>query len=132
METPAAILIAEDNEILQRILRLALEHEGYAVVAAMSGAELFERLAETIPDLIVLDVSLPDADGRELLAALKRAPTTASIPVVMWSGNGGPAEQRAALELGATAFVEKGPADPLVHRIARILLRLSEQPPRLQ
>src|SRR5687768_3890335 len=131
MANPATILVAEDNEILQRILRRALEHEGYVVVEATSSAELFKSLAVLTPDLIVLDVGLPDADGRDVLAALKRDPKTGDIPVVMWTGQSTDSARRIALEIGAAAFIEKGPADSLVSKIERILLRLSERPPSL-
>jgi CheY-like chemotaxis protein len=127
--SPATILVAEDNEILLRILRRALEHEGYLVLEATSGAELLEQLVEARPDLIVLDVGLPDADGRDLLAKLKSEPATARIPVIVWSGSGGDSDQQAVLELGAAAFVQKGPADPLVSKIQRILIRVTTQPP---
>jgi two-component system KDP operon response regulator KdpE len=127
--TKATILIVEDNELLQRILRRALEHEGYAVLEAASGEQLFECLEREKPDLIVLDLGLPDVDGRQVLARLKHDPRTADIRVVMWSGEATESTRRGALDLGATAFVEKGPADSLVAKIERILLKLSERPP---
>src|ERR1044071_6258057 len=104
MARPATILIAEDNELLQRILRRTLEHEGYVVLEATSGAELLQCVATAKPDLIILDVGLPDANGRDLLAKLKRDVATAAIPVIVWSGSMRDSDRRLALQLGAAAF----------------------------
>jgi CheY-like chemotaxis protein len=120
------ILIAEDDVKLRHLLRRALERDGYKVAEAESGDELIEHLARAKPDLIVLDIRLPDADGRDLLARLKRDPATAAIPVVVWSGYHADSSQRIAIELGAEDFVEKGAPSVLVGKIERILLRLSE------
>ena len=71
-------------------------------------------------------VRLPNADGRDLLSNLKRDPRTASIPVLVWSGQDADSQRRIALSLGAEDFVEKGTADELVSKIERLLFRLRE------
>jgi DNA-binding response OmpR family regulator len=123
----AKILVAEDNEVLQKLVKRSFEREGYIVAQALSGAELMTELAKATPDLIVLDVGLPDADGRDLLAKLKKDPKTASIPVLIWSGRDVESDRRIALSLGAEDYVEKGPASELVRKIGRLLLRLRMQ-----
>jgi CheY-like chemotaxis protein len=127
MAEGARILVAEDNEQLQQLVKRALEREGYRVTQAFNGAELVRAVLQAKPDLIVLDVKLPDADGRDLLSMLKRDPTTAPIPVVMWSGRDPGSDRQIALELGAEDFVEKGAPSELVSKIERILFRLSER-----
>ena len=127
MAQGARILVAEDNEVLQKLVKRAFEREGYIVVQAFSSAELSLELERAVPDLIVLDVGLPDADGRDVLANLKRNPKTNCIPVVVWSGRDSPSDRRIALELGAEDYVEKGPASRLVAKIERLLLRLRLQ-----
>jgi len=127
MSAGARILVAEDNEVLQKLAKRSFEREGYIVVQAFTGAELMRELALATPDLIVLDVALPDADGRDLLAKLKKDPETASVPVIVWSGRDAESDRRISLELGAEDYVEKGPPSTLVGKIERLLLRLRMQ-----
>ena len=123
----ATILVVEDNEHLLKLLRRVLEREGYEVIAASSGIELMKLVYSSKPDLIVLDVGLPDVDGRDLLATLKKDPKTFSIPVLVWSGRDADTTRRVVLDLGAEDYVEKGPPKALVSKIERVLLRISER-----
>jgi len=127
MSAGARILVAEDNEVLQRLVKRNFEREGYIVTQATTAAEMRSELAKATPDLIVLDVGLPDADGRDLLSNLKKDPKTANIPVLVWSGRDAESDRRIALALGAEDYVEKGPASELVRKIERLLLRLRMQ-----
>ena len=124
MAEGVTILVADDNVKLQELVKRSFEREGYAIVQAFTGAELRQALSQVVPDLIVLDVTLPDADGRDLLATLKKEPTTASIPVVVWSGRDAASDRRIAIDLGAEDYVEKGPPSALVAKVERLLLRL--------
>lgn len=121
------VLIADDNAPLQRVVRRVFEQEGYVVLQLLDGADLLEQAAVAKPDVIVLDVGLPNADGRDLLSCLKRDPRTALIPVVVWSGRDADSQRRIALDLGAEDFIEKGTAHELVAKIERILFRLREE-----
>jgi two-component system, OmpR family, KDP operon response regulator KdpE len=127
MAAGARILVAEDNEDLQKLVKRAFEREGYVVVPALTAAQMVAEIAQEKPDLIVLDVGLPDGDGRDLLAMLKKAPRTRSIPVVIWSGRDAESDRRIALDLGAEDYVEKGRTSELVRKIERLLLRLRMQ-----
>jgi len=120
-------MIVEDHELLVALLTRALEREGYEVVSAANGLEMMKLLYTSQPDIIVLDIGLPDVDGRDLLAALKKDPRTLRIPIIVWSGREADSTRRIALELGAEDFVEKGPPSTLVPKIERVLLRLSER-----
>jgi DNA-binding response OmpR family regulator len=123
----STILVVEDNEKLLALLRRALEREGYRVIPALSGSDMRKLLHVVKPDLIVLDVGLPDVDGRDLLAALKKDPGTFHIPVLIWSGRKPGSDRRIALDLGAEDYVEKGAPSALVPKIERVLLRISER-----
>lgn len=118
------ILIAEDNEHLQRVVRRAAEQNDCEVIQATKGAEVVALAIEKNPDMIVLDVAFPDADGRDILAQLKAEDRTAAIPVIIWSGRKeGNSDRRIALDLGAEDYVEKIDADALIRKIERVLLR---------
>jgi two-component system, OmpR family, KDP operon response regulator KdpE len=122
----AKILVVEDNENLLALLQRVLERAGYKVITVSSGMELMKLVYSSKPDLIVLDVGLPDIDGRDLLASLKKDPKTFSIPVLVWSDRDPHLTRRVVLELGAEDYVEKGPPLTLVSKIERVLLRISE------
>lgn len=123
----AKILVVEDNDLLLELLRKVLEREDYQVIAVPTGSEALQRLETTKPDLILLDIGLPDLDGRDLLAVLKKSARTVSIPVLVWSGRDPDRYRRVALELGAEDYIEKGPPSTLLPKIERILLRISER-----
>ena len=122
------ILVADDNAELQALAMRVLERKGYVVTQVFTGIELTrELLGSPLPDLIVLDIGLPDADGRDLLARLKKDPKTAAVPVVVWSGRAIESDRLLALELGAEEYLEKGPPSALVPQIERILWRLGQE-----
>lgn len=79
-------MVVEDSELVLAMVTRALERAGFEVIPAMNGASMMKVLANDKPDMIVLDVGLPDMDGRDLLAALKKDPRTKDIPVLVWSG----------------------------------------------
>lgn len=127
MSAGARILVAENDGSVQALVERAFQKEGYVVVSALTAAAMLAEIAQEKPDLIVLAVRLPDGDGRDLLATLKKTPRTRSIPVVMWSGRDTESDRRIALDLGAEDYVEMGPASELVRQIERLLLRLRLQ-----
>lgn len=120
------VLIADDNAALQRIVKRLFEREGYFVIQLPDTDGLVEKAASAQPDVIVLDVGFPNADGRDLLSRLKRDSRTERIPVLVWSGQDADSQRRIALDLGAEDFIEKGSADELVAKIERLLFRLRE------
>jgi CheY-like chemotaxis protein len=121
------ILFADDDATLQRNVKRVAESRGDALVQVTTGARVVERALEAQPDVIVLDIEFPDADGRDVLAELKRDQRTAHIPVVVWSGQRQDPESdsRIAITLGAEDYVEKSNAELLFCKLDRVLLRLS-------
>lgn len=77
------ILIVDDNAPIRELLRGVLRDEGYRVVEAATGRQGLALAATVQPDLVLLDVMLPDLDGRRVCAKLRDSPTTSSIPIVM-------------------------------------------------
>jgi DNA-binding response OmpR family regulator len=120
------ILLGDDDVVLQRAVTRIAATRGYEVFSARTGREVLTMASALQPELIVLDISFPDADGRDLLRKLKEDSLTSQIPVLVWSATENDSNRRIALSLGAEDFVEKGTALALLPRIARILLRLRQ------
>lgn len=87
---PATILAVDDNEVQLYALTRILNNAGFQVQEAANGARTLE-LAESQPDLIILDVNLPDIDGFEVCKRLKANPKTKDIPIIFLSASHGPA-----------------------------------------
>ena len=107
----ATILIVDDDHSLREYVRVNLEAEGYVVREAASAAEGLAALGEESPDLILLDVMMPQVDGWEMLQQIHEQTGVGAIPVVMFSGK---VDERSAAEAesrGAQGFIGK-PFDP--------------------
>lgn len=115
------ILIVDDEKGLVKIMRLNLEQDGFEVVEANSGAEAMDKLRTTIPDLILLDVMMPDMDGFTVLKLVREIGPT---PVIMLTAMGQEEDKVKGLELGADDYVTK-PFSPreLTSRIRAVLRR---------
>lgn len=121
------ILLADDNEALQRTVKQIAEKRGHQLLQALTGAATMELAIQAQPEIIVLDIDFPDADGRDMLKQLKSNPRTAHIPVVVWSGRASyPSDSRIALDLGAEDYVEKNDATLLILKVERILWRVDQ------
>jgi two-component system KDP operon response regulator KdpE len=101
----ARVLIVDDEPQIRRVLRPSLVVSGYEVVEAASGDEALARISERMPDLVILDLGLPDMDGKEVLRKLRLM--TTKTPVIVLSAREREAEKIAALDLGANDYVEK-------------------------
>jgi DNA-binding response OmpR family regulator len=121
------ILLGDDDVVLQRAVVRIAATRGYEVFSARTGSEVLTMASSLRPELIVLDIRFPDADGRDLLQRLKDDPSTEQIPVLVWSATENDSDRRIALNLGAEDFVEKGTPLELLPRIARVLLRLRQE-----
>lgn len=106
-----ALLIIEDDPAIQRLLQGALESPGRDVMLASTMSEGSDAIAQN-PDLVILDLFLPDGDGRQLLAELRRSPGTAHTKVIVLSGADSSVTRAECLALGADAFLPK-PFDPV-------------------
>jgi two-component system KDP operon response regulator KdpE len=100
----ARILIVDDERPIRRFLRVTLEAHGHAVVEADTGRRGVEAAALEAPDLVVLDLGLPDMDGKAVLARIRE---WSQVPVIVLSVRAGEAEKVAALDAGAQDYVVK-------------------------
>lgn len=120
------ILFADDDPGVQRALKRLAEKNGFELVPVLVGADVCEAAIDCGPDLIVLDIHFPDADGRDVLSRLKQDSRTSNIPVVVWSGRDPQSDRRIALDLGAEDYIEKREPATLLPKIERVLLRLRD------
>ena len=120
MSNAARILLVDDEVSIQRAVAPLLRSRGYDVEIASSGAEALQCIVARAPDLIVLDLGLPDMDATEVC---RRVRSESAVPIVVLSARGAEVDKVQALELGADDYVTKpfGP-DELVARI-RVALR---------
>jgi DNA-binding response OmpR family regulator len=121
------ILLADDDELVQRAVKRIAELNGYNVIHVTSGGDVVTRAIETKPELIVLDVTFPDADGRDILSVLKAEPRTSDIAVLVWSARDPESDRKIALSLGAEDYIEKTDVQTLLRKIKRVLLRLDAE-----
>ena len=101
---PYQVLVVDDEPQVQRFLRPSLIAEGYEVVSAASGREALERFHAHSPDVIVLDLGLPDMDGK---AVIRKLPTISNVPIIILSAREQETEKIEALDLGANDYVNK-------------------------
>jgi len=122
------ILIVEDEKDIVKMLDYNLKKEGYRTLAASDGEEALDKAAREHPDLILLDLMLPEVDGLEVCKALKKEPETAAIPVIMLTAKTQETDKIVGLELGADDYVTK-PFSPreLLARIKAVLRRSREK-----
>lgn len=115
------ILVVDDEERMVRFIRLNLEHDGFQVVQATRGMQAINVMREEMPDLILLDIMMPDIDGFEVLRIIRE---TSNVPVIMLTAKGEEDDKVKGLELGADDYITK-PFSPreLVSRIKAVLRR---------
>ena len=98
------ILVVDDEPQIQRFLRPALEAAGYEIVEALNGADALRIAATAAPALVILDLGLPDMDGKDVIARLRG---WSQVPIIILSARDRETEKIAALDLGADDYVEK-------------------------
>ncbi len=123
------ILVVEDEEDIQELITYNLTKEGYRVAAVGSGEDAMAAVAKQPPDLILLDLMLPGADGLEVCRMLKNDVTARDIPIVMVTAKGEEADVVVGLELGADDYITK-PFSPkvMIARVRAVLRRTRVRP----
>ena len=116
-----SILVVDDEERMVRFIRLNLEHDGFQVVPAFRGLQALDEIRKEMPDLVLLDVMMPDLDGFEVLKLIRESGT---VPVIMLTAKGEEDDRVRGLELGADDYITK-PFSPreLVSRVKAVLRR---------
>ncbi|MBP6179839.1 MAG: response regulator transcription factor [Anaerolineales bacterium] len=115
------ILVVDDEERMVRFIRMNLEHDGFQVSEAFNGKQAIQKLRDVTPDLILLDVMMPDLDGFEVLETVREI---TNVPVIMLTAKGEEDDRVRGLEKGADDYVTK-PFSPreLVSRVKAVLRR---------
>ena len=120
MNPPARVLVIDDEAQIRRFLDIGLRAEGYQVLLAATGAEGLALAAAHAPDLVILDLGLPDREGHEVLAELRQ---WSAVPVLMLSVRDTEAEKVRALDRGANDYVTKPFGIQELMARLRVLLR---------
>lgn len=117
----STVLVVEDERKIRDLLRSYLEHDGFTVLSTWSGGEAITLAARTAPDLVVLDLRLPDVPGEEVARELRR---TSDVPILVLTAKTGTDDRIHCLELGVDDYVTK-PFSPreIVLRVRAILRR---------
>jgi putative two-component system response regulator len=123
----AKILIADDNQAMREAIIRFVEAEGYTALAARNGREALALALEKLPDLVLLDVTMPDIDGFEVCRRLKNDPRTALIPITMLTVLDSPDHRRYGIEAGADDFLTK----PFDERLLRARIQSQLRTKRL-
>ena len=101
------IIIVDDEPGVIEIVEANLEPKGYRVLSANTGQEALEKIRKAKPDLVVLDVMMPEMDGWEVLRRIEQDPKTAGLPVIMLTVKSGDEDILRALEAGAVEYITK-------------------------
>src|SRR5579863_9951815 len=101
------VLIVDDEKDLRILLDFNLRQAGFRTLQAATGEEALQQVARHEPDMILLDLNLPDLSGTEVARRIKANPETREIPIVMLTARGGEADRIAGFELGAEDYVPK-------------------------
>src|SRR5690349_257034 len=104
MTTKTRVLVVDDEAAILRFLKLALEANDYEMSSAGTVAEALKRIAAESPDVVLLDLGLPDGDGKDVI---RRAREWSSLPIIVLSARERETEKIAALDLGADDYVNK-------------------------
>jgi two-component system KDP operon response regulator KdpE len=122
MRKPVVLVVDDEPQIL-RVMRASLPIRGYEVFTASSGAEALNQLSKHVPDLIILDLAMPEMPGLEVC---RRVREFSSVPIIVLSAKGSESDKVAALDLGADDYVTKPfGMDELLARARAVLRRLS-------
>ncbi len=122
------LLLVDDEEDILTLLQYNLKKEGYRVISAKTGEDALHFVKEEEPDLVVLDLMLPEMDGLEVCRILKSDERTSDIPIIMLTAKGEEADIVVGLEMGADDYVTK-PFSPriLLARIKALLRRKTKK-----
>ena len=125
------ILLVDDNPDISEMVAIRLESSGYKVICALNGNEALRRAQEDHPDIILLDIAMPEMDGFEVGRRLKQNPETCDIPIIMVTAKGSHKDiLRAITQAGAKDYIIK-PFSPeaLSNKLKEIFRKLQNKRP---
>lgn len=128
----ALIYIVEDDESIREIETIALKNSNYIVSAFENAKEFYKKLDELVPDLILLDVMLPDESGYDIVRKLRKRPATQDIPIIMVTAKTTEMDMIKGLDGGADDYIKKPfSIMELITRVKALLRRTAKEEPRL-
>lgn len=133
----AKILVVDDDLESVKLIGLMLERRGYEIAAARSGTQALEKVQSENPDLVILDIMMPDMEGYEVCRRLRANPATATLPVIMFTAKTTVDDKVAGFQAGADDYLTK-PVHPeeLISRVETVLLRSARRqataPPQMR
>lgn len=128
----ALIYIVEDNESIREIESIALKNSNYIVSAFENAKEFYKKLDELVPDLILLDVMLPDESGYDIVRKLRKRPATQEIPIIMVTAKTTEMDMIKGLDGGADDYIKKPfSIMELITRVKALLRRTAKDEPKL-
>jgi two-component system cell cycle response regulator DivK len=107
VDSKGTILYVEDNPDNRLLIRRVLVSEGYSVVEAANAKEAFTRIHEAAPDLILMDINMPDIDGYTLTAQLRALPVLDQVPIIALTANVMKGDRERSLEAGCDGYLQK-------------------------
>jgi diguanylate cyclase (GGDEF)-like protein len=130
--TSPTILVADDEPVNRTLLERLLEREGYRVLAARNGSEAVEQARISLPDLVLLDVMMPEMDGLDACRLIKENETTRDIPIIFLSARDETEMKVSGLSLGADDYISKPfEAEELIARV-HVAIRLKRERDQLR
>ena len=128
----ALIYIVEDDESIREIETIALKNSNYIVSAFENAKEFYKKLDELVPDLILLDVMLPDESGYDIVRKLRKRPATQDIPIIMVTAKTTERDMIKGLDGGADDYIKKPfSIMELITRVKALLRRTAKEEPKL-
>jgi CheY-like chemotaxis protein len=125
---PCTVLVVDDHDESRLTQRLVLEYFGFVVTEARTGLDALALAQANLPRIVLLDIVLPEIDGRQLARMLRADPSTRNVALLAVSALSGPEERERALTAGCDEFISK-PVPPLhLVRMVRLYARRDERP----
>ncbi|MGW8250578.1 MAG: response regulator transcription factor, partial [Anaerolineales bacterium] len=124
---PEKILIVDDDIDTLKLVGLILQRQGYEVTVASSGSQALEMMKTEVPDLLLLDIMMPEIDGYEVAVQMRSEPMLAEVPIIMFTAKSQLDDKVAGFEAGADDYLTK-PTQPreLLAHIKAVLARSSK------
>lgn len=121
------IYIVEDDENIREIETFALKNSGYTVASFESAKNFYKKISEKVPDLVMLDIMLPDEDGLEIIRKLRNMQSTKKVPIIMVTAKGTEIDKVKALDIGCDDYMTKpfGVME-LISRVKALIRRSSD------
>ncbi len=127
--TQKKILVADDEKDIVELIAYNLEQEGFAVCKAFDGRQAWEMVRAEKPDLVILDLMMPEMPGMEVCRMIRRHAETAAIPIIMLTAKSDPVDKILGLEIGADDYITKPfHIRELIARVRAVLRRMERRP----